>query len=125
MRCNEYFMTGIAGRNTIVFRFAVPPFGARNCLGDVDPVTGNSLEDAGLFRMYQVLQNSQAYYSYRDRKAPFTKEQAERRENLRREIAKAFEREHGYAPGEENLQLLLEERWPIPLYGFPGRPDTR
>ena len=51
--------------------------GIRICLGDVDPMTGNSLEDAGLFRLYHVLQNSQAYYSYRDRKAPFTKEQAE------------------------------------------------
>lgn len=114
MRCNEYRKTGIAGRNTIEFRFAAPPSGIRICLGDVDPMTGNSLEDAGLFRLYHVLQNSQAYYSYRDRKAPFTKEQAERRESLRQDIAEAFERDHGYAPGRENLRHLLEERWPTP-----------
>lgn len=114
MRCNEYRKTGIAGRNIIEFRFAAPPSGIRICLGDVDPMTGNSLEDAGLFRLYHVLQNSQAYYSYRDRKAPFTKEQAERRESLRRNIAEAFERDHGYAPGRENLRCLLEERWPTP-----------
>ena len=45
MRCNEYRKTGIAGRNTIEFRFAAPPSGVRICLGDVDPMTGNSLEE--------------------------------------------------------------------------------
>ena len=114
MICNEYRKTGLARQNTIEFRFVAPPSSIRISLGDVDPMTGNSLEDAGLFRLYYVLQNSQAYYNNKARKAPFSQKEKGERAVLRQEIAETFIRDHGYAPGGETLFFLLEERWPTP-----------
>ena len=81
-------------------------------LGDVDPMTGEKITDREIFSEIRRIQYGQADCNRRADCAPWTKSEKEARNEMRREIAEAFEREHGYAPDAETLEWLLKEQWP-------------
>ena len=115
--CNEYEKYGKAKQNSIEYCFVSTDGNTASHihigLGDIDPFTGNPLNDPELFREYHAIRNRQVYCNGKQLRIPYTKKEKADRCRLCDRIAKDFEDEFGYAPNSPSLDWLLEEKWPI------------
>ena len=84
----------------------------RVSLGDVDPATGEEIVDRKVFREIRYIQYEQSYHNRYADCVPWTNSEKKERDEMRREIAEEFERDHGYAPDKDSLEWLLKNKWP-------------
>lgn len=118
IRCNELRKVSITNQNTIVYNFVNEdnntPTHVRISLGDIDPITGNPIEDIQFFREYRTCNNRQAARNNKHIRMELSQKEKEERNKLKQRIAEEFEEAYGYAPTKDTLQYLLEEKWPLP-----------
>ena len=112
--CNERNYIGRAGQDRITYAFVtsdgVTPSACVIRMGDTDPLTGETLPEE-LFREYHQIRNQEVYRSNKADRVPWSKEEKEERKKERGGIARAFQEEYGYAPEEETIDYLLDDRW--------------
>ena len=121
IRCNEIMHRSGEGRDRIRFVFLTDdgntPSSATVQLGDIDTVTGEAVTDVTIFREYYRLKDQQARKNLKVERPAYTKEEAARRKQARKEFAEEFRRRWGYEPSRDDLMYLMEEqkRWNLSL----------
>ncbi len=114
--CFDYREIGPKGQNRIDFYFVTEGRDFRSScsvsLGDTDPVTGEVIRDAGIFREYHRLRNREVYGNKKAVSVPLSDREREARREERDRIAAEFRRNYGYAPDRESLDWLLNEKMP-------------
>ena len=112
--CNERIFIGLKGQDRITYTFVtdneITPSSVTIRCGDRDPMTGRDIPEI-CFREYHRIRNREIYHNSKAERSPFTAKEKEERNRERRHIAETFRKEHGYMPGEDTVEYLLEKKW--------------
>ena len=114
--CNDYLYTPGAQRDRIVFRFvsddANTPSSCTVRLGDIDPMTGEAIDDISFFTEYHRIVNQQVYCHRKTAQVELTPKEQERFRAEKAAFAAEFEKKYGYKPCRSDLRDAMADRWP-------------
>ena len=114
--CNDYLYTTKNQQDRIIFRFVTDDAGTpSSCtirLGDIDPMTGETITDMSFFTEYHKLARHQVYENLKASRTDMTPEEKRRFREEKAAFAAAFEKKYGYRPTRSDIRDALASRWP-------------
>lgn len=115
LNCNETQFYGPEKQNAIRYEFVTGdpeiPSNMTISLGDMDPLTGETITDVEVFRDYNLKRNQEVYDNLKAMRPDYSKEEKEARRLERLRIAEEFREDYGYEPNLDTVRYLQEQRW--------------
>ena len=105
--CNETRHTLKAEKNQIHFRFVTDdgntPSTCSIGIGDIDPLTGQTITDMTFFREYHRMVDHDIYSYWKDLRPALTPAEKKQRDEKKAAIIADFEKRYGYRPSESDI----------------------
>lgn len=122
IRCNDLQVVPKKDWDTIQFDFVsddgLTPSSVTIRVGDVDPLTGEVV-DLTLLSKYHKYVNREVRSNLGQIRLEKTKKELQKTRELKAALADQFEKDHGYRPNRDNLQLELEKVEGSPYFAVP------
>ena len=122
IRCNDLQVVPKKDWGSLQFDFVsddgLTPSSVTIRVGDIDPLTGEPVDMTVLSRYYEQV-NREVRTNLSQIRREKTKKERQQSSELKAALADKFEKEHGYRPNQDNLQLLVEEVEGSPYFAVP------
>ncbi len=122
IRCNDLQVVPKKDWGSIQYDFVsddgLTPSSVTIRVGDVDPLTGEVV-DLTLLSKYHKYVNREVRSNLGQIRLEKTKKELQKTRELKAALADQFEKDHGYRPNRDNLQLELEKVEGSPYFAVP------
>lgn len=114
IRCNNTLFKKVGTckqiRYTFVSEDGNTPSACTISLGDIDPMTGEAINDVTFFQDYQREANHEVRLTLKGMRPGRTDAEKAERQRERAEIAREFKAEHGYVPDRDTVRYIQDSR---------------
>ena len=114
--CNETRHTLKAERNRIDFNFVTTdgntPSSCSIGIGDMDPLTGETITDMTFFEQYHKMVDHDIYTCLKDIRRPLTPGEKKQRAEKKEALIAEFEEKYGYRPSASDIHWLVDDFMP-------------
>ena len=122
IRCNDLQVVPKKDWGSIQYDFVsddgLTPSSVTIRVGDIDPLTGESVDMTVLSKYYEQV-NREVRTNLSQIRLEKTKKELQKSRELKAALADKFDKEHGYRPNQDNLRLLVEEAEGSPYFAVP------